>query len=114
MEVSLKEVEVEYLYSSKTGKAGPASENLDLAIEATGIPVNIIYTEIADIEEAIQKSFLGTPSIRVEGKDVEYGDRPPEEVQTGTRFYNTPEGWKPYPHTKLIPNAILEAQNLND
>ena len=41
----MKEVEVEYLYSSKTGKAGPASENLDLAIEATGIPVNIIYTE---------------------------------------------------------------------
>ena len=56
-------------------------------------------------------SFLGTPSIRVEGKDVEYGDRPPEEVQIGTRYYNTPEGWKPYPHTKLIANAILEAHN---
>lgn len=108
----MKEVEVEYLYSSKIGKAGTASVNLHLAIEVTGIPVNITYTEISDIEEAIQESFLGTPSIRVEGKDIEYGDRPPEEVQIGDRFYNTPEGWKPYPHTKLIANAILEAQNL--
>jgi hypothetical protein len=107
----LEEIKVEYLYSARDGHDGPASENLDLAIEITGIPVKLIYTEIPDIEEALRKSFLGTPSIRVEGKDVEYGDRPPEEVQIGTRYYNTPEGWKPYPHTKLIANAILEAHN---
>ena len=47
----MKEVEVEYLYSSKIGKAGTASVNLHLAIEVTGIPVNITYTEISDIEE---------------------------------------------------------------
>lgn len=40
---------------------------------------------------------------------MEYGERAPEEAQTGTRYYNSPEGWKPYPHTRLIANAILEA-----
>ena len=62
-------------------------------------------------EDATEKKFLGTPSIRVEGIDVEYGNRPPEEVQIGTRYYNTPEGWKPFPHARLIANAILEAHN---
>ena len=88
-----------------------AEENLRLAIEATGIDVEITYTEVLSQEDATAKKFLGTPSIRVEGIDVEYGNRPPEEVQFGTRYYNSPEGWKPYPHARLIANAILEAQS---
>ena len=42
---------------------------------------------------------------------MEYGNRPPEEVQIGTRYYNSPEGWKPYPHARMIANAILEAHS---
>ena len=67
--------------------------------------------EVSSNEDATAKRFLGTPSIRVEGVDVEYGERAPEEVQLGTRYYNTPEGWKPYPHPRLIANAILEAHS---
>ena len=88
-----------------------AEENLRLAIEATGVDVEVSYTEVLSQEDATAKKFLGTPSIRVEGIDVEYGNRPPEEVQFGTRYYNSPEGWKPYPHARLIANAILEAQS---
>jgi len=86
-------------------------ENLRLAIEATAVEVEIAYTEVLSQEDATAKRFLGTPSIRVEGIDVEYGNRPPEEVQIGTRYYNSPEGWKPYPHARMIANAILEAHN---
>ena len=86
-----------------------AEENLHLAIEATALDVEVAYVEVAGQEDASARRFLGTPSIRVEGVDVEYGDRAPEEAQTGVRYYNSPEGWKPYPHARLIANAILEA-----
>ena len=79
------------------------------AIEATGVTADVVYTEVTDSEDAKAKRFLGSPSIRVNGIDVEYGDREPDEYQAGTRYYNTPAGWKPFPHAKLIANTILEA-----
>ncbi|MEX2079988.1 MAG: hypothetical protein WEC33_00085, partial [Dehalococcoidia bacterium] len=68
-----------------------------------------VYTEVESFEEAKTYPYLGSPPIREQGMDVEYGEREPEEWQTGTRYYNTPAGWKPYPHAKLVANAILEA-----
>ncbi|MCY3646215.1 MAG: hypothetical protein OXH07_04495 [Chloroflexi bacterium] len=102
-------IRVEVLHARGQSPGDEAEENLRLAIEATGVTVEVTYTEVLSQEDATTKRFLGTPSIRVEGIDVEYGNRPPEEVQIGTRYYNTPEGWKPYPHARLIANAILEA-----
>lgn len=105
----MKEIKVEVLHARGQSPGTETEENLRLAIEATGIKVELTYTEVLSQEDATAKRFLGTPSIRVEGFDVEYGNRPPEEVQIGTRYYNSPEGWKPYPHARLIANAILEA-----
>ena len=102
------------LHARGQSPGAETEENLRLAIEATGLAVEIAYTEVASQEEATAKKFLGTPSIRVEGIDVEYGARPPEEVQLGARYYNSPEGWKPYPHARLIANAILEAQSARE
>ena len=79
-------------------------------LEATEIPAEVVYTEVSDSEDAKRKRFLGSPSIRVDGIDVEYGDREPDEYQSGTRYYNTPQGWKPFPHARLIANTMLEAQ----
>lgn len=101
-------MKIEFLYSKATGRGKEAEEALKQAIEATELNIDVIYTEISDSEEAKTKKFLGSPSIRVEGIDVEYGDREPDEYQAGTRYYNTPQGWKPFPHARLIANTIIE------
>ena len=101
-------MKIEFLYSKATGRGKEAEEALKQAIEATELKVDVVYTEISDSEEAKTKKFLGSPSIRVEGIDVEYGDREPDEYQAGTRYYNTPQGWKPFPHARLIANTIIE------
>ena len=103
-------MKIEFLYSKSTGRAAEAEEALRMAIESTDPTIEVSYTEINDSEEARTKKFLGSPSIRVDGIDVEYGDREPDEYQAGTRYYNTPQGWKPYPHARLIANTILEMQ----
>ncbi|MFN0094553.1 MAG: DUF2703 domain-containing protein [Dehalococcoidia bacterium] len=103
-------MKIHFLYSKSTGIQKDADENLKQAIEATGVPSEIEYLEVLDSEDAKAKRFLGSPSIRVNGIDVEYGDREPDEYQAGTRYYNTPAGWKPFPHARLIANTILEQQ----
>ena len=99
------------MYSKTTGRGAEAEEALKQAIEATEVEAEIVYTLVDGMEEARDKKFLGSPSIRVGGIDVEYGDREPDEYQAGTRYYNTPLGWKPYPHARLIANTILEVMN---
>ncbi len=99
---------IDFLYSKSTGRGKETEEALKQAIEATEVEAEVVYTEVMDSEDAKTKKFLGSPSIRVEGVDVEYGEREPDEYQAGTRYYNTPQGWKPYPHAKLIANTILE------
>ncbi len=101
-------MQIEFLYSGQTGRSEAAEEALRLAIEASELECEVTYTEVNGMEDAKDKKFLGSPSIRVAGVDVEYGDREPDEYQAGTRYYNTPEGWKPYPHARLIANTILE------
>ncbi len=101
-------MKIEYLYSTSVGRQPEVEEAVKLALEATGVEADVDYIEITDSEAAHRAKFLGSPTIRVNGIDVEYGDRPPEEYQAGSRYYNTPEGWKPYPHARLIANTILE------
>lgn len=103
-------MKIEFLYSRATGRSAEAEEALRMAIESTDPNIEISYTEVDGSEDARDKRFLGSPSIRVDGIDVEYGDREPDEYQAGTRYYNTPQGWKPYPHARLIANTILELQ----
>lgn len=104
-------MKIDFLYSKATGRSAEAEEAVRLAIEATDPTIEVTYTEVNDAEDARDKKFLGSPSIRVDGVDVEYGEREPDEYQAGTRYYNTPEGWKPYPHARLIANTIVEMQH---
>lgn len=103
-------MKIEFLYSKATGRSAEAEEAVRMAIESTDPSIEVSYTEVDGSEDARDKRFLGSPSIRVDGIDVEYGDREPDEYQAGTRYYNTPQGWKPYPHARLIANTILELQ----
>ena len=104
-------MKIEYQYTRASGRSEKVEEALRLAIEATGADAEVVYTEIQDSEEAKARRCLGSPTVRVEGIDVEYGDREPEEYTSGGRYYNTPEGWKPYPHAKLIANTIVEVMH---
>ncbi|MDZ7728400.1 MAG: hypothetical protein U5Q44_09545 [Dehalococcoidia bacterium] len=102
-------MKIQVLYSRQTGRSEQAEEQLKQALEATSVDADVEYIEVDGMEDARDKRFLGTPSIRVAGVDVEYGEREPDEYQQGMRYYNSPEGWKPFPHARLIANAILEA-----
>jgi hypothetical protein len=104
----MAKLKIDFMYSRVTGKGEGAEQSLKEALEATGAESEVVYSEINDGEEAKARRFLGSPTIRVNGVDVEYGEREPEEYNAGARFYNSPEGWRPFPHAKMVANMILE------
>lgn len=74
--------------------------------EASAGEVEVNVITVDSPEEARAKKMLGSPTIRVNNVDIEYGDREPDETTNGGRYYSTPEGWKPMPSRGMIVRAI--------
>lgn len=96
-----------------TPGSGPMTQTRALVDEAvSGADEAIDVTEVAvtSPEQARALKSFGTPTVRVDGIDIEYGDREPEEYSAGGRFYATPEGWKPVPAAGMVGRAIEAAR----
>ncbi len=78
--------------------------------EAGGDEVDVAIIAVEGPEDARAKKSLGTPTVRVNGMDVEYAEREPEEYSNGGRYYATPDGWKPQPSRGMIVRAIQAAR----
>ncbi len=78
--------------------------------EANAADAEVSIIEVDSPEEARQKKVFGSPTVRVNGVDVEYGEREPEETSAGCRYYSTPDGWKPVPQRGLIVRALTVAR----
>jgi len=72
--------------------------------------IEIVTVPVDGPEDARAKKSLGTPTVRVNGMDVEYAEREPEEYSAGGRYYATPDGWKPQPARGMIVRAIKAAR----
>jgi len=81
------------------------------ALDESGLnDVEVEETTIRGDEEAIAIKCLGSPTIRINGFDVEYQEREPDETTAGVRYYNTPAGWKSIPEKGMILRAIEKAK----
>ncbi|MEX1022666.1 MAG: hypothetical protein WD058_05920 [Dehalococcoidia bacterium] len=83
------------------------------SMEEAGIDdVEVQETMIRDDEEAMAVRCIGSPTIRVNGYDVEYMEREPDERSAGVRYYNTPAGWKPVPEKGMIVRSLQKAKEM--
>jgi hypothetical protein len=78
--------------------------------EAGTADADVTVVAVEGPEDARAKKSFGTPTVRVDGLDVEYAEREPEEYSAGSRYYATPEGWKPQPSKGMIVRAIVAAR----
>jgi hypothetical protein len=79
------------------------------AVKEAGVDAPVTVVPVLGFEDAKEKRCFGSPTIRVDGTDIEYGDREPEEYTAGCRYYNTADGWKPVPGAGMVLRAIREA-----
>ena len=81
------------------------------ALADAGLPdQTVTETIIRNDEEAIPAQCLGSPTIRIDGADVEYMEREPEERTAGVRYFNTMAGWKPIPEKGMLVRALRRAK----
>jgi hypothetical protein len=67
----MKSMKVEILYVSGCPNHVPAVERVREVLQQEGTPADMVEVEVKDAATAQQLGFLGSPSIRVNGLDVE-------------------------------------------
>ncbi|RJQ07615.1 MAG: hypothetical protein C4558_09350 [Dehalococcoidia bacterium] len=81
------------------------------ALAEAGLPdQEVKETMIRNDEEALPTKCLGSPTIRIDGFDVEYMEREPDERSAGVRYFNTMAGWKPIPEKGMLVRALQRAK----
>lgn len=97
-------IQIEVLYFEGCPNAPRAVELVREVVAALGVNARITEREMKDYEDAVRNRFLGSPTIRVEGVDVEPLAEPPAAPAFGCRLYGS-EGVPPH---ELIERAIRE------
>ena len=65
--------------------------------------------EVPDAEAAVQLRFLGSPTVRVEGRDVEPGAEERSDFVFSCRIYRTERGLSGQPDASWISDALAAA-----
>jgi hypothetical protein len=102
-------MKITLMLSESCSHKDTARELLKEALEETGTEAEIEEVLVRTDEDAKNANVIGSPTIRVEGVDIEYADREPDESSNGCRYYNTPAGWKPFPEKGMIVRALERA-----
>lgn len=76
---------------------------------ALGIRVRFARVEVADEASGLRLCFPGSPTLRVDGIDVEPGWEPCDDCTPRCRLYVTAEGLRGLPDPKWLDDALLEA-----
>lgn len=88
--------------------AGLAPRILELAA-AVGVEMTLEHRRITDDAAAQRERFLGSPSVRIDGRDVEPGADERRDFGMNCRVYATPEGLRGAPSDDEIRDAIVRA-----
>jgi hypothetical protein len=74
-----------------------------------GIDAELRTSLIVDQAAADQARFPGSPTVRVDGRDVEPGSEPATEYLVGCRLYRLEHRFAGQPEEHWIREALLEA-----
>jgi hypothetical protein len=74
--------------------------------EELAISPDARYLVVADIEAAERERFLGSPTIRVNGRDIEPGADARSEYTLACRVYRTDSGFSGQPDDSWLRDAL--------
>jgi hypothetical protein len=100
---------VEILYFDGCPNHEPAHELVEQVAAELGLEAEIELVEVADAEAATRLRFLGSPSVRVDGRDVEPGAEERSDFVLSCRVYRSARGLAGQPEADWIRSALSEA-----
>jgi hypothetical protein len=100
-------VRVEILLLEDCPYADATMALVERAIADTGVPARIELVVVTNEPQAHLKRFLGSPTVRVDGRDVEPGASLLDDYGIGGRLYRTERGLCGWPDEAWIRDALL-------
>lgn len=82
-------------------------EPLREVVRSSGVDADIELVPVEDDEAAERERFLGSPTVRVEGEDVEPGAAARADFGLKCRLFATPSGLRGMPADEWILAALL-------
>ncbi|HEX4930220.1 MAG TPA: hypothetical protein VFV62_05865 [Gaiellaceae bacterium] len=82
---------------------------VERVVEETGVPAEIEVVEVETLAQARKLLFPGSPTVRVDGRDVDRQPNGNGDVSLGDRVYRTGRGLAGWPDEQWIRDAILLA-----
>lgn len=106
-------MEITFLYFKGCPNSRPALDLLKKVIKEMNINGDIKIVEIKSEEEALKYKFLGSPSIQLNGIDIEK-ERRNDPPSFGCRMYKAKNGFTGIPPKEMIVQAIKEMTSPKD
>jgi hypothetical protein len=101
---------VEMLYFEGCPHYKGFAEHLARLIAQNNHDVTVQHTRVADSQEANRLRFLGSPSLRVNGKDVEPSALERTDFGMGCRLYHHNGETRGWPPDDLVVCALAEGE----
>jgi hypothetical protein len=105
------EMNIEILYFDGCPNHGPTLQRVQELLREESMSAEISQILVCDPELAREIGFLGSPSVRVNGLDVEPAARAAHEYGMMCRTYVSGAGREGLPSRELIRQALREAES---
>lgn len=101
-------LKIEFLFWEECPSHPVALDRLHKILQQEKIEAEVKKIEIITEEDARQWSFSGSPTIRINGEDIDPEGARAQRVGLNCRIYHTPEGRvNPTPTEEMIRKAVL-------
>lgn len=100
---------VEILYFEGCPNHEPARALVEQVATQLGVQPQVELVVIPDAEAAAELRFLGSPTVRVDGRDVEPGADERHEFVLSCRVYRSEHGFSGQPPEAWIRDALAQA-----
>ena len=101
---------VEVLYIDGCPNRQPTVERVKALLKELHSFAELIEVPVTDLESALAYRFLGSPTVRVDGIDVEPSARTSSQFGLACRTYRAGAKWDGVPSFELIRQALEQAQ----
>ena len=100
-------LKIEFLYWEDCPSHGMAWERLQAILKEKNLKPQVARIQIKTDEDARQWSFCGSPTIRINGRDIDPQGAQAQRIGLNCRIYHIPDGRVvPLPSEEMIRKAI--------
>ncbi len=107
-------MKVEVLYFSGCPTYRETEALIEAVLRSQGVAAQVELLEVKTPEEATRLRFLGSPSIRVDGLDIDPVARTSADFGLKCRIYRHGNRFVGVPPRELLERAVKEARNGQD